>query len=398
MDVLFSIIPGHGHFFPCLPLARALSEAGHSVRFASSATYAETISDHGFEPLPVGPDYTQGSLAATTEPGERDRVIAEMMFEESPPQVIDDLLAALAGSRPDVMLVDPYELGGQVVAEVVDVPFGAPYAGIRRVGSYPGSWSFDHAERLKEQASLGVRARLFALRSDQGLEEPDLLPGEMPFDRRLSLCMAPPSLEAWPLPWVLHTAHPLRPEAHAADSDDGWLHDLPRDRPIVAVTFGTLFGTAQLETEAAVAALESGARVVVVSRHELGVDDPRVHTVSWISLPRLLELADAVIHHGGWGSTVAALTAAVPAVVVPQGADQKIQGARLASVGAAVVLLDSEDRPAQLRGAVQAVLEHGVYAANAARMAQEIAAMPSAAEVVPLVEELAETGGPVLSR
>ena len=118
MDVLFSIIPGHGHFFPCLPLARALSEAGHSVSFASSATYAETISDHGFEPLSVGPDYTQGSLAATTEPGERDRVIAEMMFEESPPQVIDDLLTALSASRPDVMLVDPYELGGQVVAGV----------------------------------------------------------------------------------------------------------------------------------------------------------------------------------------------------------------------------------------------------------------------------------------
>jgi UDP:flavonoid glycosyltransferase YjiC (YdhE family) len=225
-----------------------------------------------------------------------------------------------------------------------------------------------------------------------------LLVGEMTYDRRLTLCMAPPSLEAWPLDWISHTAHPLRPEAHAAASDDGWTVGLPRDRPIVAITFGTLFGSADLETEVAWAAVEAGARVVVVTRNQLRIDDSRVHVVPWVSIPGLLNLCSAVIHHGGWGSTVAALAAAVPAIVVPLGADQEVQAARLASTGAAIAFRDGNHDRERLREAIESVVDDLAYRTNAARLATEIEAMPAPSEVVPLVEELAETGGPVLNR
>lgn len=62
MKVLFPIIPGHGHFFPTLPLAIALKSAGHDVSFATSASYGPTIEEHGFKSVPVGIDYTQGSV------------------------------------------------------------------------------------------------------------------------------------------------------------------------------------------------------------------------------------------------------------------------------------------------------------------------------------------------
>jgi MGT family glycosyltransferase len=398
MDVLFSIIPGHGHFFPYLPLARALAGEGHDIRFASSASYAETIADHGFEPLPVGLDYTQGSVAAGSDPSDRDRVVAEKMFVEGPRHVAEGLLEVLSDRRPDVMLVDPYELGGQVAAELLEVPFGAPYFGVRGHSNFAGFWPFDHADRVKKRTERGMRARLLGLRRDYGLDEADLIAGEMPYDRRLTLCMAPPSLEPWPLEWISHTAHPLRPESYAAPSEDTWIADLPRDRPIVAVTFGTLFGNAELETAAATAAVQCGARVVVITRHELEIDDPSVHVVPWVSVPGLMDVCSAVVHHGGWGSTVAGLASAVPAVVVPLGADQELQAARLGSVGAAVPVYEGEDRYDRLREAIEAVLENAAYEANAVRLAGEIEAMPSATEVVPLVEQLAETGGPVLNR
>ncbi|MGV1009868.1 MAG: glycosyltransferase [Dermatophilaceae bacterium] len=41
----------------------------------------------------------------------------------------------------------------------------------------------------------------------------------------------------------------------------------------------------------------------------------------------------AVVHHGGAGTTAAALRAGTPAVVVPFGVDQPFWGARVASLG-----------------------------------------------------------------
>ena len=64
MQVCFSIIPGHGHFFPMLPLARALRDAGHVVMFGTSASYGATVREHGFEAFAVGLDYTQSSIAS----------------------------------------------------------------------------------------------------------------------------------------------------------------------------------------------------------------------------------------------------------------------------------------------------------------------------------------------
>jgi UDP:flavonoid glycosyltransferase YjiC (YdhE family) len=136
---------------------------------------------------------------------------------------------------------------------------------------------------------------------------------------------------------------------------------------------------------------------VAVSSFDLGIDDPNVVLTRWVSMDRLLERSDVVVHHGGWGSTIAGLITGTPAIAVPLGADQFVNTARLASVGAArqVDVSGIED---QLGRALRSVLDEPVYRLNAERLAAEIAAMPAAAEVVPLVERLAEDGRPILNR
>jgi UDP:flavonoid glycosyltransferase YjiC (YdhE family) len=237
-----------------------------------------------------------------------------------------------------------------------------------------------------------------ALRERAGVPEPVLSSHELPYDRTLGLCQAPPSLEAWPPGWTSHTSHPLRPEAYSTGDPEPWLDDLPRDRPIVAVTLGTLFGSPTVYEAVVRGALAAGARVIASAAGRLDVDDDRLMTVPWVSMDRLTAAADAVVHHAGWGSTIAAVTAGVPAVVVPLGADQPATAARLHSTGAAIAVGPGPDLETAAGSAVGRVLEDSVFRLNTARLREEIEAMPAAPAVVPLVEELAATGGPVLNR
>ena len=40
MRILFTTIPGSGHFHPLVPTAQALQRRGHDVAFAASPTFA----------------------------------------------------------------------------------------------------------------------------------------------------------------------------------------------------------------------------------------------------------------------------------------------------------------------------------------------------------------------
>lgn len=386
MKVLFAIIPGHGHFFPYIPLANALKEAGHVVEFATSKSYGPTIEDYGFTAIPAGIDYTQGSVEwddADTDP------IEKLMFVDGPPVMFQDLMDLFADNPVDVVLVDPTEAGSIVAAEASQIPFGGIVPG-RRNGFVPGMVPFDPAERPGSFVYVG-RQTYDELRAEAGLDPMDLLLGEYGYDRTFSLCMAPESFNGWPLPAQHHTSHSLRPEVHRSDSDDSWLDDLPTDLPVVAVSFGTLFGSSELYTDAARALLDLDAHVVVATSYDVDVEHERLTKVKWVSMDRLMDRADISVHHAGWGSTVAALATGTPSVVVPIGADQFTNAQGFKNTGAGRVV--ARDRIADdLANAVSKVLGSDVYRINAQRIKAEIDAMPSAAEVVPLVERLAEDG------
>src|SRR3954452_9010734 len=54
MRVLFTTTSGRGHFQPMIPLARALADAGHEVRWAGAEEACVTLRDRGFEASPAG--------------------------------------------------------------------------------------------------------------------------------------------------------------------------------------------------------------------------------------------------------------------------------------------------------------------------------------------------------
>ncbi|UOX87855.1 glycosyltransferase [Amycolatopsis sp. FBCC-B4732] len=152
--------------------------------------------------------------------------------------------------------------------------------------------------------------------------------------------------------------------------------------PLIFLTLGTAFGTPEVLTTAIRGLAALGEHVVVATGRvppaDLGEVPGNVTVRAWVEQTEVVPHADLVVHHGGSGTTLGALAAGVPQLVLPQGADQFANAEALLAAGAAVRLL-----PGEL--SADAVTEQARQAAacrDAARaLAEEIAGMPSPAEV-----------------
>jgi UDP:flavonoid glycosyltransferase YjiC (YdhE family) len=122
----------------------------------------------------------------------------------------------------------------------------------------------------------------------------------------------------------------------------------------------------------------------------LGEVSDRVHVERFVDQARVLPLVDAVVHHGGTGTVLGALAAGRPQLLLPQGADQFVNGDLLVKVGAGRVLTNDAQSPGAIGEAVAALLRtDSPERAGAARIQDEIAAAPSPADVVADLERLA---------
>lgn len=117
-----------------------------------------------------------------------------------------------------------------------------------------------------------------------------------------------------------------------------WLAD--GEGPTVVIAMGSFLGRTAGPRwhESVTAALATARRCIVVGCPEPVTAtysaDGRVLSTPWVSLEWLLPLVDAVVHHGGLGTTIAAIRAGCPAVVVPIAFDQPINASMVERTGA----------------------------------------------------------------
>ncbi|WP_410593277.1 glycosyltransferase [Amycolatopsis sp. lyj-23] len=200
-----------------------------------------------------------------------------------------------------------------------------------------------------------------------------MIPDGIGFDRPaggVHLDVCPPSLQDADF---LATAEriPLRPVPYA---EPGGFRG-----PLIYLTLGTAFGTPEVLETAVEGLATLGTRVVVATGGvPLGPQPAHVTAQAWVPQAAAIVHADLVVHHGGSGTTLGALAAGVPQLVLPQGADQFANAEALVTAGAAVRLL-----PGELSADAVAEQARKAYACrDAARaIAGEIAAMPAPDEV-----------------
>ncbi len=191
----------------------------------------------------------------------------------------------------------------------------------------------------------------------------------------------------------------LRPIPYSAPAAlPAWESDRS-SRPLIYLTLGTAFGTPELLTTAIDGLAMLDARVVVaagrVPLDQLGDVPDNVTVRPWVAQADLLPHVDVVVHHGGSGTTLGALTFGAPQLILPQGADQFANAEALVSAGAALRLLPDEMSADAIAEHTRKLLPHNADAGyrDAARaIAEEIARMPSPDEVARRLPNYANGG------
>jgi len=289
------------------------------------------------------------------------------------------MLAACEEWRPDVVLREPNEYSAALAAESHGIPHVRIAIGL--ISS-------------EELALELVAGEIDAIRLAQGL----------PSDPRADILRGSPYLSVFPA----SLDEGSQPDTHrfrdpdwdtpAADLPDWWPGR--HGEPLVYVTFGSVAGGFPQALPAYGVALQAVSELPVRVLLTVGRDldtgalpDPpeNVRIERWVPQQDVLRHAAAAVVHGGSGSTLGAIAAGVPLVVVPLFADQPENARRVAEVGAGLsVEPDREDVPATiepLRDALRAVLGEPSYRQRARALAEELRAEPPVDEAVPLLEQ-----------
>jgi UDP:flavonoid glycosyltransferase YjiC (YdhE family) len=111
-----------------------------------------------------------------------------------------------------------------------------------------------------------------------------------------------------------------------------------------------------------------------------------VHVARYIPQSQLLPHCSAVVSHGGSGTFLAALGAAVPQLCLPQGADQFFNAAACERSGVGLAVQPDSITNDRVRHAVERLLFELVFRDAAHRLSGEIASMPAPPDVAATLE------------
>lgn len=428
---LIGTMPFVGHVTPLLPIARALVERGHEVRWYAGGRYRPKVEATGarFMPMTAAPDFDDGRLEARfPERAPRGQLAKlkfdlEHVFADSAVGQFKDYQAILREFPADVLLSDAGFLGARWVHEKGGPPWAtlnplpvtlssrdtAPFGlGIPPSSSGPG--------RLRNRLLRTLFTRVLfrdtiryvdRLRVGLGLHPT----GEFVMDAALSPYLylqgtvagfEYPRGDLAPQVHFIGSTPPSRP---ADFSPPDWWPELRSGRRVVHVTQGTVATEASHLLAPTIRAL-AGEDVLVVATtggkpvESLGLRslpaNARVET--FIPHAHLLPHVDVMVTNGGYNGVQVALANGVPLVAAGTSEDKPEVCQRVAWAGVGINLKTARPREQQLRRAVRTVLTTRRYRERAQAMQAEFARHDAPAGAVVLLEQLAATGQPVLAR
>lgn len=356
--ILFSSTAGAGHFGPLVPFIRSSLKNGHQAMVAAPASLEATATATGAtfwafgDPPQDEMGAVMGSLAQLPQEEADRRVVGEVFGRLDATAAVPRLREAIGTWRPDLVVRESAEFGSAVAAELHDVPQIRVGIGLAEMERY-----------LLDVAQANVDA----LRHSCGLSGPN------GYATTTYYTLFPSGLEE-----DLFSASRFR--------DPAWVRSTGVDR-FVYVTFGSVAGAVPEMTRVygeamqALAGLEADVLLTIGHGADpaiVGAPPPNVRVERWVDQNEVLTKATAVVCHGGGGTTLGALAAGVPLVVVPLfSSDQYANARRVAASGAGV---NVAPEAATIRAGLDQVLSDSSFGHAARMLADELARHPSTDE------------------
>lgn len=418
MHVLLIAIGSAGDVHPFIAVGRALAGRGHRVTLLVNRHFEERVrgAGLGFRVLAEADEYrrvlnSHRLLDETLGP----RFVIEELVLPHVPRVLHEGAALIAEDRPDAIVAHHICSAAPWLGERHGIPVAtvslAPlfwlssmeplcFGPLRRF--VPPLWlSRLHLALGRRAGRVLIDARLNPYRQRLGLAPRTgfFFPGPHRGAIELGLWSRHlrPALFDDPRPsHVCGFARFDRRGAEDATLDPDLERFVAAGTPPLVFSLGStaVHGAGDFYAAAAAACRSLGRRGVLLTggAAEVPPDLPDdVRAFAWAPFDALLPRGAGTIHHGGIGTTGAALACGRPQVVVPFANDEFDNAARVERLGVSRTVRRTGRLPlaARLAGALAALLGDARVGARAQALGAEIAAEDGAAEAARMVEALA---------
>lgn len=419
---------GFGHVGRCLALAEEMDRQGWKIAFVLGGPHADRVAARwtvfSLSPLPLSARLWRRfkNSLRRFRPAPAFMFFSDLNFQAvrdgfHTPQIVQRQveweLDIVHRFRPHVLIGDVW-----LPTFIVGRRAGLPVVQIVRAAAYPTYpnlvwWRSPHPQVLAPDVAPVFNPLLEQWGLPLIRRAEDLLDGD------LLLIPSIPELDPLP-PDVQRTRYvgPLIRGLEGGRPAPDWLTALPRERPVIYVTVGgasdSVYGLDLIPLWQA--AFESTGWQVVIStggrRPPRSASSHDVLIFSWVPGPAMVNRADVVVFHGGYGTMMETVRAGVPSVIFPFHTEQESNGRRLEQSGAARVLAPGDEHlkpveslwqgkkftvltcqelaihPAQVREAVTAILGAASCRANAIRLQKAQAAYGGPSQAVEYIEAL----------
>lgn len=401
MQITILAIGSRGDVQPYVALGLGLQAAGHQVQIASYARFAEFVHSYGLNFAAVG-----------TNPQEYIQALAKnvdywQIFCDSLEQLLEDCWNCCQGA--EAIIYSQVALPGYHIAEKLKIPCFAAFTNpLTRTRAFPHplyttsvnfgdtyNWlTYVVHEQLRWQS---VRKKINRWRQDLNLPPApftglysQLQQQQIPIVHCFSPCVIPKPKD-W-ADWAYVTGYwfleqpQWQPPADLVDF-------ISSGTPPIYIGFGSMSErNPQTVTNLVLNALtQTKQRGILFSNWE-GLQDVALPDNVFLitsSIPHdwLFPLCRAVVHHGGAGTTAAALQAGVPSIVIPFGVDQPFWGQKVADLGVGTLPIPQQKLTKdQFIAAIEEVIHNENMIENARTLGDRIRAEDGVGRAVKIIQ------------